>query len=252
MTQRFYSQFGEDRALAKIFGDVRDGFCVEIGANDGVNDSNTYYFEKLGWECVLVEPNPTLCRCIRETRRAQLFECAASDKSGTALLNIADGPGRAHGVSSLGDQRKAASRIAAFGFTSRELTVQTRTLDDLLCEAGISRDLGFISIDVEGHELEVLKGFSIEKWRPTIIIVEDNSNFEDRSVVDHLHRCGYVPFRRTGVNDWYAHRLNGRLITAMSVAAWRWESLRARARARLRRVPGLSYAVHKIRGQSHP
>lgn len=249
MAECFYSQFGEDRVLAKIFAGVRDGFCVEVGANDGVNDSNTYYFEQLGWECVLVEPNPDLCRSIRETRRAHLFECAVSSKTGTALLNIAEGPGRAHGVSSLGDRAEAASRIAAFGFTSRELRVPTRTLDDLLRETGSVRGLSFVSIDVEGHELEVLKGFSLEEWKPAIIIVEDNSNFEDRSVGDYLRAFGYVPFHRTGVNDWYARRSDTRLTTGKALVAWRWKSLRARARSRLRRIPGLSYLARKLRGK---
>ncbi len=235
--------------LANIFRDVRDGFCVEVGANDGINDSNTYYFEQVGWECVLVEPNPDLCRCIREARRGHLFECAVSATNGTALLSIAEGPGRAHGVSSLGNRIEAARRIAAFGFTSKELTVQTRTLDDLLREAGIARRLSFVSIDVEGHELEVLKGFSLDEWKPVILVVEDNSNFEDSSVPNYLGQFGYVRFNRTGVNDWYAHRSDSRLITAKALIAWRWKLLRARALSHLRRVPSLLYVARKLRGK---
>lgn len=243
----FYSQFGEDRILAQVFAHVDDGLCVEVGANDGTNDSNTLYFEKLGWGCILVEPNPDLCSQIRRHRNGRLFECAVSSGCGFAVLNIAEGPGRAHGVSALGDPSSASRRIESFGFESRPVQVVTRTLDDLLEEASIDKPLRFVSIDVEGHELDVLQAFSVDKWRPTIVLVEDNSNFEDGSVRAHLCRFGYVPFMRTGVNDWYAHRANADLVTARSTMAWRWASLSARSRTRLRRVPGLRSFVRWLR-----
>ncbi len=194
-------------------------------------------------------PNPDLCTFIRETRRGRLFECAVSSMAGSSSLSIAEGPGRAHGVSSLGNAAEAASRIAAFGFTSRHLMVPTRTLDEILREAAAPRRLNFVSIDVEGHELEVLRGFSLEEWRPVIIIVEDNSNFKDGSVANHLGRFGYVPFNRTGVNDWYAHRSDDQLVTKKRLITWRWKSLRARARSRLKSVPGLLYLARKLRGK---
>ena len=68
----YYSQFGEDRILDRLFRGKRKGFCVEVGANNGVDGSTTLHFEELGWDCILVEPNPTLCRELRahvSTRR---------------------------------------------------------------------------------------------------------------------------------------------------------------------------------------
>lgn len=243
----FYSQFGEDRLLARIFADINDGLCVEVGANDGVNDSTTLFFEKLGWACVLVEPNPALCNQIRNSRNGRLFECAVSSSRGSAVLNIAEGPGRAHGVSALGEPTLAGRRIASFGFESRPVPVATRTLNDILEEANIDRPLRFVSIDVEGHELDVLQGFSLGKWRPTIVLVEDNANFEDGSVRARLRKYGYVPFMRTGVNDWYAHRSSKSIVTVRATIGWRWASLSARFRTRLRRVPGLKPIVRWLR-----
>jgi FkbM family methyltransferase len=177
-----------------------------------------------------------------------LFECAVSSTAGFAELNIAVGPGRAHGVSSLGNTREAVSRIAAFGFTSKSLTVQTRTLDEILREVGAPPGINFVSIDVEGHELEVLKGLSLGEWKPVILVIEDNSNFESEAVSEHLAGFGYVRFNRTGVNDWYAHCSNKHLVTKRRLVALRWKSLRARAESRLQRIPGLVYIVRKLRG----
>jgi FkbM family methyltransferase len=235
----FYSQFGEDRLLEDIFRGRRDGLCVEIGANDGINDSTTYHFEQQGWDCLLVEPNPGLCCAIRASRQARLFECAASATEGYSTLFIAEGAERAHGVSGLGSEEGAVRRINGFGFVARPLTVRTRRLDDMLEEAGITCSPDFVTIDVEGHELEVLKGFSVDRWRPLVIIAEDNSNFEDDAVPRYLRRFGYLPFRRTGVNDWYAHQSTHSLINISSRCSWQWAALKTLARKRLKKLPGL-------------
>jgi FkbM family methyltransferase len=235
----FYAQFGEDRLLAEMFSSTRKGLCVEVGANDGINDSNTYYFEQIGWDCVLVEPNPELCTAIRKDRRSRLFECAASATDGSATLYIAEGAERAHAVSGLGAEEQAVRRISDFGFAARPLRVPTRRLDDILEEAGISRSPDFITIDVEGHELEVLKGFSIERWKPLVIIAEDNSQFADDTVSRYLRDFGYEPFRRTGVNNWYANKSERHLVNPASRLRWRWVVFDTRARKHLKRIPGL-------------
>ncbi len=201
----YYSQFGEDRLLDKLFQHKRTGVCVEVGANDGVDGSTTLHFEELGWDCILVEPNPTLCRELRARRKARLFECAASSKSGTAILHIAVGAEQSHAVSALGDERKPEQILKEHGFRTEPVEVPIRRLDDILEEARPSNRIDFISIDVEGHELELLKGFSLDRWRPAVLIIEDNSPMWESAVSDYLKAQGYVRFRRTGVNDWYAH-----------------------------------------------
>lgn len=204
----YYSQFGEDRLLEKLFQGKRRGVCIEVGANNGVDGSTTLHFEELGWDCILVEPNPALCRELRARRRAQLFECAASSTSGTAILHVASGAEQSHAVSALGDERKPAQILKEHGFWTDPVEVVTRRLDDILDEARPSAGIDFVSIDVEGHELELLKGFSLDRWKPVVLIVEDNSPVWESTVRDYLNARGYVRFRRTGVNDWYAHASN--------------------------------------------
>jgi hypothetical protein len=85
----------------------------------------------------------------------------------------------------------------------------------------------------------VLEGLSIDRWKPLIILVEDNSYFEDDTVPRYLHRFGYKPFRRTGVNDWYAHTTQRQLVNPASRCAWQWAAFKSRLRKRLRRMPGM-------------
>ena len=227
----YYSQFGEDRILEELMPPGHVGACVEVGANDGVHGSTTLALEQKGWRCVLVEPNPDLCRRLRTRRRAELFECGAADQEGIATLHIAEGGDHADGVSRIGDAREAREQIGHFGFSSRAVEVRLRTLDAILAESSLEAPIDFISIDVEGLELAVLKGLTLPRWQPRILLIEDNSNFADRAVADHLAARGYVPFMRTGVNDWFAAASDTALATPRRRAAYNRERQRAPARA---------------------
>ena len=96
-----------------------------------------------------------------------------------------------------------------------------------------------ISVDVEGHELEVLRGFSIARWCPAVILVEDNSNYQNADVRDYLRRFGYVRFMRTVVNDWYAHKSDRRLVNLRNTSRYNWAAFKVKARRELKRIPGV-------------
>lgn len=235
----YYSQFGEDRILAEIFNGKKQGLCIEVGANDGINDSNTMYFESIGWNCILIEPNPVLCKMIRASRSATLVEVAASDKNGETSLFVAEGAQRAHGVSTINSAEEALNKIKSYGFTYSEVKVNTRTLNDILESLKVDRQIDFVSVDVEGHEMEVLKGFSIEKWKPTVILLEDNTNCEKADVRNYLKAFGYHPFKRTGVNDWYAHETNEDLVNLYSKGSYEWIVVKIKARSIVKKIPGV-------------
>jgi|SRR3989338_683914 len=212
----FYSQFGEDKILSKIFQGKTQGVCVEVGANNGVDDSTSLFFEKIGWKCILVEPNSFLCQRIRAVRNALLYEYAASNRSGVATLHVVEGNERSHGLSTISPTKEYLARVKNHKFFSRPVEVHTMTLDDILTRAQIVDDIDFISIDVEGHEYEVLEGFSLAKWKPEIVLVENNSNTKNNPASNYLKKFDYVKFLKTGVNDWYTQRTNKRLMNIRS------------------------------------
>jgi FkbM family methyltransferase len=250
----YYAQFGEDRAIHKLFGGKSDGICIEVGANDGFHGSNTLFFERLGWACVLVEPNPDLARLLRKTRTGKVFECAASSIEGSATLQLAEGDPLAHAVSTIGSDERARASVRAHGFRSRPVEVRTRRLDDILSDAGVAPGFEFMTLDVEGHELEALNGLSLDQWKPQLVIVEDNSRLGDGPVRRHLARAGYVPFHRTGVNDWYAHHANHPILPGNRWLHYAKAVVSARARMTLSklagaiaRIPGTRRAVRSVR-----
>ena len=204
----YFAQFGEDRILAEIFSHRSFGTCVEVGANDGITHSMTYHFELMGWTCLLVEPIPELFRKITETRKCIAENCAASSSEGEVTFSFA------HVVPSMSTLELTKERresILRAGGNPKEIKIRKRTLDNILAESGIS-EIDFISIDVEGHEMEVLKGFSINQYQPRIVLIEDNSHATDPSIPDFMRSKSYAIFKRTGVNDWYALESDQELI----------------------------------------
>ncbi|HEV3035768.1 MAG TPA: FkbM family methyltransferase [Solirubrobacteraceae bacterium] len=208
-----HAQFAEDRILAEIFGDRAEGCCVEVGANDGRTGSASYLFEKRGWRCLLVEPIPALVEEIHKHRACRVVNCAASSSEGEAKFFVAEGVEAVSGLDLTPDRMEWIRRV---GGTIKEITVRTATLDSLLQEAGFT-ELEFVTIDVEGHELSVLEGFDLETYRPRIVIIEDNSVNGNLSVARHMVDHGYVHFRRTGVNEWYAHASDAELVKPQEI-----------------------------------
>jgi FkbM family methyltransferase len=224
-----HGQFGEDRILQEIFGEKPEGYCVEIGAYDGRTGSATYLFEQRGWHCLLVEPNPALVEEIRKHRACTVVNCAVSNKEGTASFFVAE---NVEEMSTLDLTPDRLEWIEQVGGAVKEVTVRTATLDSLLAEAAFP-EIQFITIDVEGHEMEVLEGFTLEVHRPRIVIIEDNSASDDPRarggdprVGRHMSEHGYVHFRRTGVNEWYAHESDTELVRPDEIRRFR----RAKAR----------------------
>lgn len=202
---RYRAQYGEDRALDSIFGRPT-GFCVEVGANDGLTGSNTWYFEQLGWRCLLVEADPELAQLCRERRpRSQVTQCAvvAPSQVGTVRFTIVKA---ARGVSSLSLDHRNLARLGIGSGKGEveEVEVPARTLDSVLEEASPPA-IDFMTIDVEGHEWDVLQGFDIIRWAPRFVIIERNRHFPDGRIMRYLREHGYAWRRSTGVNDWFEH-----------------------------------------------
>ena len=100
------------------------------------------------------------------------------------------------------------------------IRVPVRTLDSILEEAGSPAAFDFLSIDVEGHEIEVLQGFDLARWRPRLVMIEDH--VADLSKHRYLNAAGYRIIRRYENNGWYVPR------DSAVACRWadRWEILR--------------------------
>ena len=187
----------EKELVWKFFGRKRDGIFVEVGANDPVAGSQTWLLEQNGWQGVLVEPQAALCEKLRSARprsRGLQVACSRAGRAGEADLILTEHDGNAtlkpqrdsHGINYVGAER-----------------VRITTLDSVLQTAGISH-MDFLSLDVEGHEIEVMCGLNFEKYTPSLILIEDGV----RNLAKHrfLKNHGYILVKRTTLNNWYVPR----------------------------------------------
>jgi FkbM family methyltransferase len=238
----YYAQYGEDQILNQIFTGKTDGVCVEVGGFDGVTGSNTYFFEKLGWKCLIVEPMPEFCEKIRNIRNCDVAEFAASDVQGEVQFHVAVG---VETLSTIEKNEEHFARIRNLSADSiKTINVKTARLDDILLDRNYSH-IDFLTIDVEGHEMSVLSGMNFDKVIPRIVIIEDNTHGQDRRIKSFMESKSYTRFRKTGCNDWYvkkddvlATRWN-RLTTEIPIAMYRVKLLiKPYAPAWMKRKPG--------------
>jgi len=186
----------EQALVRQFFASARSGFFVEVGANRPQQESQTWHLEQLGWTGILIEPQPDLAEELRRQRSARVFAvaCSSPQNAGRSMrLHVA-------GALSALDRE----RMAPGAEPERVIEVPVRTLDDILNEARAPAGLELLSIDVEGHELEVLGGFDLARWQPRLILLEDHVG--DLSKHRFLTAAGYRLVRRCENNGWYVPR----------------------------------------------
>jgi FkbM family methyltransferase len=191
---KFYSQCGEDKIIyEKYFKDKKDGFFIELGAVDGLEFTNTKFFEdELGWSGILIEPQTNMFDMIAINRpKCKAYNFAITDKEGplTMLVNNNTNPVAA-AVSSLENNIVPAFQNR-FGLTQKIL-VNTAKFSDILKENNITK-VDFMSLDVEGSEYDVLMTWD---WNVpiSVILMETLAEFESVSVQcrELLKSKGYI------------------------------------------------------------
>ncbi len=211
----FKAQFGEDRILWQVFRRRPTGYFIEVGAYDGVTLSNTYFLEQMGWHGLLIEPILPLCQkaaAARPRSRVIHAACSKQGSNGTARFTVAQ---NVPVLSFLQADREHIDRCKREGAELIEIEVPLLTLDDILLNerkgpapfggpwmpnGGWRIDL--VSIDTEGCELDVLDGFSLERFKPRILVIE-NDRPAGAALEPYLNGRGYRKFHRQKINDFY-------------------------------------------------
>jgi FkbM family methyltransferase len=175
-----YSRFALNELDRKLAAHIpcRGGFFIEAGANDGLTQSNTYWLERFrGWRGILIEPVPDIAAACRRNRpRATVVNSALVSTDETKSVRMQTANLMAFVSKSFSrpedEQRHLRTAIEVQRLeTVMEIDVPARTLSSILAELGATR-IDLLSLDVEGYEVEVLKGLDIARHRPRFILVE--------------------------------------------------------------------------------
>jgi FkbM family methyltransferase len=197
-----------------LFSDRKNGVLVEVGAARPDYLSISASYRALGWKIVAIEPNPVLCAAHRALGYDVLqYACSDVDADDVEFF-VVDSHGEEYlggavsfeSYSSLGikDQyaRMYENSQESVKTKIHTIPVKVRKLDSILSEH--EPDLGeidILAVDVEGWELNVIRGLSLKKYRPKVIILENL--FKDAKYVAFMRTFGYVFWRHLEPNDVY-------------------------------------------------
>lgn len=194
----YKSQLGQDKWVNEVLKGKRGGFFVELGASDGVNLSNTFFFEKeLGWNGICIEPNDFLFSKLKENRSCNVSNSLVSFESGRNVqFSMSDV------VSGIVDNFTGPFTIKHPNSCVLKIT---KTLDEIFDEMNAPKMIDYLSLDVEGHEYQILSTFPFDKYNFRCITVEHNAphigNTEQMKIRSLLEKNGY--FFVKGNDDGY-------------------------------------------------
>jgi FkbM family methyltransferase len=216
MTFISYAQNSEDVLLWRALGHVRNGFYIDVGANDPVEHSVTKAFYDAGWNGISIEPLPAFHQAFLDQRPRDVNLAVAAGSS-DGELTLYDVPA-VRGWAS--PEREVAQAHQAEGYAVAELKVPVRTLASV-CAEHVRGEIHFLKIDVEGFEGEVLRGMDFARWRPWVLVIEATlpnsreTNHETWEALVTGQRYRFVWF--DGLNRYYVAEEHPELMAAFGI-----------------------------------
>ncbi|MCP5074359.1 MAG: FkbM family methyltransferase [Rhodobacteraceae bacterium] len=201
----YFSQAGQDRFVDQLLGQKTGGIFVDIGGYDGVTGSNTLFFEMIrGWSGILVEPSPTQLAAAQKCRRCPCLGYAAAGEPGSAnFMEITEGYTQMSGFLDSYD-RDLLARVRGDARHQEVIhKLDKKPLGDILEEQKLVR-VDFLSLDVEGGELDILRNFAFGDFEIEFWSVENNT--QNSEIPELMRANGYELIEFVGVDDIFRKR----------------------------------------------
>lgn len=206
----YMSDRGQDRwVIEEVFAGKRGGFFVELGAADGLFDSNTFVLEKrYGWRGLLIEPNPLNYRKIGGIhRRTATAVPLAVDPAGGTLEFVLDGQGSSLLVDgALNTAERRHSRLERLRQSGNVISVECLPLEEVFDRYEAPPAIDYFSLDVEGSETRILRDFPFDRYRFLAMTIERPTPELNRI----LFANGYHFVRNSLYDTFYVHESNPR------------------------------------------
>jgi hypothetical protein len=208
MTTKSYSQHHQDEIALAIFGNNK--FFIDIGFCDGESGSNTYLLEQNGWAGIGADPFPNNYDFRNNTK---VCKCVVFSSEQEVIFKEAGAVG---GIESCLDAYKNNLHVVQAN-SSKHTSI---TLEQLLCNNNAPKYIEYLSIDTEGSEYEILKGFPFDKYLFGMITTEHNTfnnnhpnkqniscemSHKRKLMYDLLSSKGYILLIHHSIEDFYLH-----------------------------------------------
>lgn len=199
----FQGQKGQDRWLIEeALGPVRGGYFLDLAASDGVTINNTVYLERqLGWTGVCIEADPEAFAILERSRDCRCVQACVDGEAGEVDYIPT---GELGGIVDDDTDNNPAIRPALLDEWRRDgrlLKLKTRTLADILDEAGAPPVIDYFSFDVEGAETRILRTFPFDRYRFLALTIERPTP----ELNALLFRHGYLFVRNQTFDSFYVH-----------------------------------------------
>ena len=159
----FYSNWGLDMLADDFFKNKKNGIYIDVGSHQPFLNNNTYRLYKRGWTGINIDLDFNTIDMFNFFRKKDVnIQTAISDKEEERDLFFFH-------------NRSAINTLSVVsGSNSKEIKkIKTRSLNDVIEDSVFkNKKIDFVSIDVEGFELNVLKGFDLNKYKPDLIMIE--------------------------------------------------------------------------------
>jgi len=197
-----YSQEGEDLVLDRLLEGKNVGFFVDVGAHDPERFSNTYMFYKRGWTGLNIDALPGTKSKFEQSRPLDItVECGVSSDESELTYYMFNEP-----ALNTFDKEEAKKKDGIHNgsyFIKETIPVKTYPLATLLGEyLPKNQPIDFLTIDVEGLDLQVLKSNNWLKYTPMYVLVEElnfslEQDFSDSKVHVYMKSIGYELIAKT-------------------------------------------------------
>lgn len=201
-----YSQVGEDMIVNYLFTslNITKPTYLEIGTNEPVTCNNTYFFYNKGSKGVCIEPDINMYDIIKKARPRDTVLNIGIGLSDNASAPFYLFPGHLNAWSTF-SEKEVVIREKDSGMKAKKVTVALKTINGII-EGYFDKCPNYISLDVEGLDLEILKSLDFERFRPDVFCIETISfstkNEEEKlpEITDFMHSKNYFTYADTHVN----------------------------------------------------
>ena len=198
--EKYFSQAGQDKIIKEIFfKNKKNGFFVEIGAFDGIQGSNCYHFEKfLNWDGIALEPSRVQFEKLKKNRKCKILNEAVSHKiKEVEFIEVIEGLTQMSGINDNFYQRNMNIISNNERSKTQSINLKTITFEQAVPK---NTDIDYLSIDIEGGEMDLLNSINFHDNDIKVISVENNIPAE-QNFKDFFNSKNFVYFDRVGQDE---------------------------------------------------
>ena len=200
----FFGSKDQDKwVVESIFKYKKKGYFVDLAATNGFHQNNTFFLEKrLQWKGVCIEPNRSFFNKLKKLRKAKCFCEIVSGKSENVDYLINGGVGGIIGDKFDNNLRKRKDLILKAQKKNNVEKRKSKSLQEILKKAKAPKIIDYLSLDVEGAELEVLKNFPFKKYKFLSMTIER----PPKQLNKILFKNDYIFVKNFKVDSFYIHK----------------------------------------------